>query len=66
MVRSEAMSHDRQSSARLVSAGKLSWAKKKTVDEARGHFGNPEEGKRPPLEAGTKQRLVKTQQTEKI
>jgi hypothetical protein len=35
------------------------------VAEARGHFGNPEEGEHPPLEAATKQRLVKTQQTEK-
>jgi hypothetical protein len=26
----------------------------------RGQFGNPEEGERPPLEAGTKQRLVRT------
>jgi hypothetical protein len=36
------------------------------VAEARGQFGNPEEGERPPLEAVTSQRLVKTQQTEKI
>jgi hypothetical protein len=34
--------------------------------EAQGQFGNPEEGKRPPLEAVTRQRLVKTKQTEKI
>jgi hypothetical protein len=27
---------------------------------ARGQFGNPEEGGRPPLKAATKQRLVKT------
>jgi hypothetical protein len=31
----------------------------KLVDEARGQFGNPEEGERPPLEAATEQRLVK-------
>jgi hypothetical protein len=36
----------------------------KLVAEARGQFGNPEEGERPPLEAVTR-RLVKTQQTEK-
>jgi hypothetical protein len=35
------------------------------VAEARGQFGNPEEGERPPLEAVTR-KLVKTQQTEKI
>jgi hypothetical protein len=29
----------------------------------RGQFGNPEEGQRPPLEAATKQRLVKTAKT---
>jgi hypothetical protein len=28
-----------------------------------GHFGDPEEGKRLPLEAATKQRLVKTEKT---
>jgi hypothetical protein len=37
----------------------------KLVAEARGQFRNPEEGERPPLEAVTRQRLVKTQQTEK-
>jgi hypothetical protein len=35
----------------------------KLVAEARGQFGNPEEGKRPPFEAATKQRLVKTEKT---
>jgi hypothetical protein len=35
------------------------------VAEARGQFGNPEKGERPPLEAVTRQRLVKTQQTKK-
>jgi hypothetical protein len=33
----------------------------KLVAEARGHFENPEEGERPPLEAVTRQRPVKTQ-----
>jgi hypothetical protein len=28
-----------------------------------GQFRNPEEGERPPLEAATKQRLVKTEKT---
>jgi hypothetical protein len=37
----------------------------KVVAEARGQFGNPEEGERPPLKAATRQRLVKTQRTEK-
>jgi hypothetical protein len=37
----------------------------KLVAEARGQFGNPEEGELPPLEAAIEQRLVKTQQTEK-
>jgi hypothetical protein len=32
----------------------------KLVAEARGQFGNPEEGERPPLEAATRQRLVRT------
>jgi hypothetical protein len=32
----------------------------KLVTEARGYFGNPEEGERRPLKAATKQRLVKT------
>jgi hypothetical protein len=36
----------------------------KLVARARGQFGNPEEGKRPPFEAVTRL-LVKTQQTEK-
>jgi hypothetical protein len=36
----------------------------KPVAEAREQFGNPEEGKRLPLEAVTR-KLVKTQQTEK-
>jgi hypothetical protein len=36
----------------------------KLVAEAREQFGNPEEGKRPPLEAATKQWPVKTQQIE--
>jgi hypothetical protein len=31
----------------------------KPVSEARGQFGNPEEGERPLLEAVTRQRLVK-------
>jgi hypothetical protein len=31
----------------------------------RGQFGNPEEGERPPLEAVTRERLMKTQQAEK-
>jgi hypothetical protein len=34
-----------------------------TVTKGRGWFGNPEEGKRPPLEAVTRG-LVKRQQTE--
>jgi hypothetical protein len=33
----------------------------KLVAEARGQFGNPEEGERPPLKAVTRQRLLKTQ-----
>jgi hypothetical protein len=37
----------------------------KLVAEARRHFGSPENGERPPLEAVTGQRLVKTQQAEK-
>jgi hypothetical protein len=37
----------------------------KLVAEARGQFGSTEEGERPPLEAVTRERLVKTQQTEK-
>jgi hypothetical protein len=37
----------------------------KLIAEARGHFGNPEEGERPPLEAATRKRLVTIQQTEK-
>jgi hypothetical protein len=37
----------------------------KLVVEARGQFGNPEEGERPLLEAATRQRLVKTQQAQK-
>jgi hypothetical protein len=32
----------------------------KLVAEARGQFGNPEEGERPPLVAATEQRVVKT------
>jgi hypothetical protein len=32
----------------------------KLVAEARGQFGNPEEGERPSLEAATKQRPIKT------
>jgi hypothetical protein len=32
----------------------------KLVAKVRGYFGNPEEEERPPLEAGTKQRLAKT------
>jgi hypothetical protein len=35
----------------------------KPVTEARGEFGNPEEGERPPLEAATKQRLEKNEKT---
>jgi hypothetical protein len=35
----------------------------KLVSEVRGQFGCAEEGERPPLQAVTKQRLVKTQQT---
>jgi hypothetical protein len=38
----------------------------KLVAEARVQFGNPEERERPLLEAVTRQRLVKTQQAEKI
>jgi hypothetical protein len=34
------------------------------VNEAREQFGNPEQGKRPPLEVGTRG-LVKGQQTKK-
>jgi hypothetical protein len=37
----------------------------KLVAVARGQCGNPEEGESPPLEAVTRQPLVKTQQTEK-
>jgi hypothetical protein len=37
----------------------------KLVAGAREHFGNPEEWKRPRLEAVTRQRLVKRQQTKK-
>jgi hypothetical protein len=37
----------------------------KLVPEAQGQFGNPGEGKRPPLEAVTRQRLVKTHHTKK-
>jgi hypothetical protein len=33
----------------------------KLVTEAQGEFANPEEEERPPLEAATKQRLVKTE-----
>jgi hypothetical protein len=32
----------------------------KLVAEALGQFGNPEKGERPPLEAATQQRLMKT------
>jgi hypothetical protein len=32
----------------------------KLVAEALGQFGNPEDGERPPLEAVTRQQLVKT------
>jgi hypothetical protein len=35
------------------------------VAATRGLFENPEEGERPPLEAVTRLRLVKTQQAEK-
>jgi hypothetical protein len=35
----------------------------KLVAEAVGKFGNSEEAERPPLEAATKQRLVKTEKT---
>jgi hypothetical protein len=35
----------------------------KFVAEARGYFGNPEEGEGPPLEAATKQQLVKIEKT---
>jgi hypothetical protein len=31
-----------------------------TGSSSRGYFGNPEEGKRPPLKAATQQRLLKT------
>jgi hypothetical protein len=34
-----------------------------SVAEARGQFGNPEEGERPSLEADTKQRVRKTEKT---
>jgi hypothetical protein len=37
----------------------------KLVAEARGQFGNPEEGECPPLEAVTRRQQVKIQQTEK-
>jgi hypothetical protein len=37
----------------------------KLLAAVRGQFGNPEEGECPPLEAVTRQRLVKTEQTEK-
>jgi hypothetical protein len=33
----------------------------KLVGETRGQFGNAEEGERPPCEAATKQRLMKTE-----
>jgi hypothetical protein len=36
------------------------------VAEARGQFRNPEEGEHPPLEAATKQRLVKTEKTLRV
>jgi hypothetical protein len=36
----------------------------KLITEARGQFGNPEVGERPPLETITRQRLVQTQQAE--
>jgi hypothetical protein len=35
----------------------------KIVAEAEKLFENPQEGERPPLEAATKQRLVKTEKT---
>jgi hypothetical protein len=34
----------------------MSCCSEKLVAEARGQFGNPEEGQSPPLEAATKQR----------
>jgi hypothetical protein len=37
----------------------------KLVGEVRGQFGNPQEGEGPPLEAVTRQQLVKTQQTKR-
>jgi hypothetical protein len=37
----------------------------KLVAEARGVFGNPEEGERPPLETVTRQRMMKAQQAGK-
>jgi hypothetical protein len=35
----------------------------KLVVEAGGHFGNSEEGERPPLGVAAKQRLLKTKKT---
>jgi hypothetical protein len=35
----------------------------KPAAEAKGQFGNPEEGECPPLEVATKQRLVKSEMT---
>jgi hypothetical protein len=43
----------------------MSYCCENLVAEARGQFGNPEEGERPPLETVTRQRLVKAQQGEK-
>jgi hypothetical protein len=37
----------------------------KLVGESRGHFGNPEEGDHPLLEAVTRRQPVKIQQMEK-
>jgi hypothetical protein len=39
--------------------------REKLVTGARGQFGNPQEGERPPLEAVTRKRHVGRQQTER-
>jgi hypothetical protein len=43
----------------------LSGAIKEFVKEM-GYFGNPEEGERPPLEAATKRRLVRTEEALRV
>jgi hypothetical protein len=76
MARSEAISRDRRSSVQLVqcSSGasegsvaswRVSCCCENLVVGERGYLVNPEEGERPPLRDVTRQRLVKTQETEK-